>query len=257
MASKKRKAVASDSCELCGAWAEFSAIPVWPEAGSPPPPDLTSVALCASCLADGVPPGWHVIPLPVAAKKQAMPVPETDLPRTYRWNLWRRQDGTTFLSLRHPRDRVEREQLLRTFESENWQTAAQEAFGSAPEIDAALKPLVAILHQFPSVLTTTAKLEGTEPGPRHAVIGLTLDTVFCLRWLLRALAAISPRHRAIPWELVVDANEEWMRKLPPDGMALTLKLCLTDATLASLAGFTADLSEQTPLAEILRSARSS
>jgi len=185
-----------------------------------------------------------------------MSTPQTEeLPRTYRWNLWQRQDGTTFLSLGHPRDPVEREQLLRTFESENWQTAAQEAFGSAPEIDAALGPLVGVLHQFPSVLMTTAKLEDTQTGPRHAVIGLTIDTVFCLRWLLRALAAITPRHRSTPWELVVQADQEWMRKLPPNGIPLTLKLCLHDADLASLADFADDLSEQTPLAEILRNAQ--
>jgi hypothetical protein len=252
MASKKGKTVASDACELCGAWAEFSAIPLWPEAGSPPPPDLTRVALCASCLADGVPPGWHIVPLAVAGtKERAMPAPQPgDLPRTYRWNLWQRPDGTTFLSLGHPRDPIEQEQLVRTFESENWQTAAQEAFGSAPEIDAALGPLVAVLHQFPSVLTTTAKLEDTPPGPRHAVIGLTIDTVWCLRWLLGALAAISPRHGKTPWELVVDADPEWIRKLPPNGMALTLKIRLPDAELASLADFAEDLSDQTPLAEI-------
>lgn len=244
-------------CGLCGAWAEFEAVPFLPETGSAIPPDLAAISLCASCLADGVPPGWHIVPLPVAGTvERAMPAPQTDLPKTYRWNLWQREDGTTFLSLGHPRDPVEREQLVRTFEAENWQTAAKEAFGTAPEIDESLESLVGVLHQFPSVLITTAKLEHTEHGQRCAVIGLTIDTVRCLRLLLRAFAAISHHQQAIPWELVVDADEEWMRKLPPHGLALTLRLCPEDGTLASLAGFTDELSEQTPLAKILRHAGS-
>ena len=90
-------------CGLCGAWAEFEAVPFLPEAGSPLPPDLTSVSLCSSCLADGVPPGWHIVSLPVVGTvERAMPTPQTEVPRTYRWNLWQRQDGTTFLSLGHP-----------------------------------------------------------------------------------------------------------------------------------------------------------
>ncbi len=244
-------------CGLCGAWAEFEAVPFLPETGSAIPPDLTAVSLCASCMADGAPPGWHIGALPVAGTvERAMPTPQTDLPRTYRWNLWQREDGTTFLSLGHPRDPVEREQLVRTFESENWQTAAQEAFGTAPEIDAALESLVGVLHQFPRVLITTAKVGQSEHGQRRAVIGLTIDTVWCLRLLLRAFAAISHRQQAIPWELVVDGDEEWIRRLPPHGLALTLRLCPVDENLASLAGFTDELSEQTPLAKIQRNAGS-
>ena len=235
-------------CELCGAWAEFTAVPLWPESGSLPPPDLASVALCGSCLADGVPPGWHTMPLPVAGKAEsAMPTPQTeDLPRTYRWNLWKRPDGTNFLSWGQPRDPVEHEQLVRTFESENWQTAAQEAFGSAPEIDTALRPLVGVLHHFPSVLVATARLDHTEHGQRLAVIGLTIDSVWCLRRLLCSLTAASPQQSKTAWELLVDADDGWLRTLPPNGMALTLKIHLRDAAPVSLADFADDLSAQTP-----------
>ena len=89
----------------------------------------------------------------------------------------------------------------------------------------------------------------------HAVIGLTIDSMWCLRRLLRALTAPSPRYRKTAWELVVDADDGWLRKLPPNGMALTLKIHLHDTALASLDDLADDLSEQTPLAQMLRHAQ--
>jgi hypothetical protein len=262
--SKKQLAVAADGCELCGASAEFSAIPLWPESGSPPPPGLTRVSLCASCLADGVPPGWHIVkrqPPRANAKKRRVSAQPLDLPTAiYRWNIWRRDDGTTFLSLGHARDPVESETLVRSFEAENWLRAEQVAFGTTPPIDKMLEPLVGVLHQYPRVLITKATLGHNERGEDRAVIGLTIDTVSCLRRLLRALVATNDRppkpcRLAVSWELAMDVDAEWFRKLPPNGMALTLTLCSADGTLAGVAGFTVKLAAQTPLAKILRNAQ--
>ena len=73
-----------------------------------------------------------------------------------RWEVWRRQDGTTYLTWGTKENPVETETLVSSFYSANWLSAEREAFGSDPEIDEGVQPLVEVLHLFSGVMSTTA-----------------------------------------------------------------------------------------------------
>ena len=77
---------------------------------------------------------------------------KSDTDKMRRWEVWQRDDGTTYLTWGTKATPTDSEKLVSTFYSANWLSAEREAFGSDPEIDAALgrlPPIEAFLRQRP------------------------------------------------------------------------------------------------------------
>ena len=110
-----------------------------------------------------------------------------------RWEVWQRQDGTTYLTWGTKAQPVETEKLVSTFYSANWLSAEREAFGTEPEIDDGVQPLVEIMHLFAGVMTMAACQGHPERGDDCAILGLTFDDTPALKTLSAALCEVARR----------------------------------------------------------------
>jgi hypothetical protein len=152
------------------------------------------------------------------------------LTKLRRWEVWRRQDGTTYLTWGTKEHPVETETLVSSFYSANWLSAEREAFGSDPEIDEGVQPLVEVLHLFSGVMSTTACQGHPERGDNCAIIGLTFDDALCLKTFSRALRELERRDPSLLCDMMLD--EERSLELPPE--ALAFELAIYDADGQSL-----------------------
>ena len=139
-----------------------------------------------------------------------------------RWEVWQRQDGTTYLTWGTKSQPVETEKLVSTFYSANWLSAEREAFGTDPEIDEGVQPLVEIMHLFAGVMTMAACQGHPERGDDCAILGLTFDDIPALKTLAAALSEVARQEPPLMWDLRLD--ETRTLDLPPEALAFELMI---------------------------------
>jgi len=139
-----------------------------------------------------------------------------------RWEVWQRQDGTTYLTWGTKAQPIETEKLVSTFYSANWMTAEREAFGSDPEIDEGVQPLVEVMQLFAGVMTISACQGHPDRGDDCALMGLTFDDTASLKKFSAALYEVARHEPPVMWELRLD--ESRTLELPPEALAFELTI---------------------------------
>jgi hypothetical protein len=147
---------------------------------------------------------------------------KSDTEKLRRWEVWQREDGTTYLTWGTKATPTDAEQLISTFYSANWLSAEREAFGSDPEIDEGIQPLVEVVHQFPGVMAMAACQGHPDRGDDCAVIGLTFDDPLSLKTFAAALCQLAKLDPPVSWDLRLD--EARTQDLPPEALAFELTL---------------------------------
>lgn len=95
------------------------------------------------------------------------------------WQIWRDPLGDEILIWgRAKPSRYDELTLVFEFQSENWLTAHQIAFGRRPAIDTNIRELVALINDLPG-MQTTGCCQGHR-GKSHAYVGLHLDNLQAL-----------------------------------------------------------------------------
>ena len=139
-----------------------------------------------------------------------------------RWEVWQRQDGTTYLTWGTRPQPLDNEKLVSTFYSANWLSAEREAFGSEPEIDDGVQPLVEVVQLFAGVMTMAACQGHPERGDDCAVLGLTFDDPPSLKGFTTALREVVFAQPPLSWDLRLD--EMRTLELPPEAFAFELMI---------------------------------
>ncbi len=139
-----------------------------------------------------------------------------------RWEVWQRQDGTTYLTWGTKDPPIDSEKLVSTFYSANWLSAEREAFGSEPEIDEGIQPLVEVVQLFAGVMTMAACQGHPDRGDDCAVLGLTFDDVMSLKGFTTALREVALQEPPLSWDLRLD--ESRTLELPIEAFAFELMI---------------------------------